>query len=129
VRLLIPLWTHHMQDIVVLRAAMVGTGIVFALYPLAQSPWQMGGCAVLLGLTLGSVQPMIMSTLHQLTPDRRYGEAIALRSMVMNASSTATPLLFGVAGTALGAASSFWMIGGAVASGSSVARRVPSAAG
>jgi MFS family permease len=128
VRLLIPLWAHRMSEIVVLRLAMVGTGIVFALYPLAQTPWLMGGCAVLLGLTLGSVQPMIMSTLHQLTPDGRYGEAIAMRSMVMNASSTAMPLFFGAAGTALGAAALFWLVGGAVASGSWVARRLPSGA-
>ncbi|MGL6112893.1 MAG: MFS transporter [Rubrivivax sp.] len=127
VRLLIPLWAHRMQEIVVLRAAMIGTGAVFALYPLAHSPWLMGGCAVLLGLTLGSVQPMIMSTLHQLTPHGRYGEAIAFRSMVMNASSTAMPLFFGAAGTALGAASLFWLVGGAVASGSWVARRLPAA--
>jgi MFS family permease len=125
VRLLIPLWAHRMSEIVVLRLAMVGTGIVFALYPLAHSPWLMGGCAVLLGLTLGSVQPMIMSTLHQLTPGGRYGEAIAMRSMVMNASSTAMPLFFGAAGTALGAAALFWLVGGAVASGSWVARRLP----
>jgi MFS family permease len=125
VRLLIPLWAHRMSEVVVLRLAMVGTGIVFALYPLAHSPWLMGGCAVLLGLTLGSVQPMIMSTLHQLTPGGRYGEAIAMRSMVMNASSTAMPLIFGAAGTALGAAALFWLVGGAVASGSWVARRLP----
>jgi MFS family permease len=125
VRLLIPLWAHRMIEIVVLRLAMVGTGIVFGLYPLAQTPWLMGGCAVLLGLTLGSVQPMIMSTLHQLTPDGRYGEAIAMRSMVMNASSTAMPLIFGAAGTALGAAALFWLVGAAVASGSWVARRLP----
>ena len=128
VRLLIPLWAHRISEIVVLRLAMVGTGIVFALYPLAYSPWLMGGCAVLLGLTLGSVQPMIMSTLHQLTPDGRYGEAIAMRSVVMNASSTAMPLIFGAAGTALGAAALFWLVGGAVASGSWVARRLPGGA-
>jgi MFS family permease len=128
VRVLIPLWAHRISEIVVLRTAMVGTGIVFALYPLAQTPWLMGGCAVLLGLTLGSVQPMIMSTLHQLTPDGRYGEAIAMRSMVMNASSTAMPLLFGAAGTALGAAALFWLVGAAVASGSWVARRLPGGA-
>jgi MFS family permease len=128
VRLLIPLWAQHMSEIVVLRLAMVGTGIVFALYPLAQTPMLMGGCAVLLGLTLGSVQPMIMSTLHQLTPDGRYGETIAMRSVVMNASSTAMPLVFGAAGTALGAATLFWLVGAAVASGSWVARRLPSSA-
>ena len=128
VRLLIPLWAHRISEIVVLRTAMVGTGIVFALYPLAQTPWLMGGCAVLLGLTLGSVQPMIMTTLHQLTPDGRYGEAIAMRSVVMNASSTAMPLIFGAAGAALGATVLFWLVGGAVASGSWVARRLPTGA-
>jgi hypothetical protein len=68
---------------------------------------------------------MIMSTLHQLTPDGRHGEAIAMRSMVMNASSTALPLVFGAAGTALGAATLFWAVGGAVAAGSWAARRLP----
>jgi sugar phosphate permease len=128
VRLLIPLWAHRMNEVTVLRAAMLATGVVFALYPLAVSPWWMGGCALLLGLTLGSVQPMIMSTLHQLTPDGRHGEAIAFRSMVMNASSTAMPLLFGAAGTALGAAALFWLVGGAVASGSWLVRRLPGVA-
>jgi MFS family permease len=127
VRLLIPLWAHRIREVAVLQAAMVGTGAVFALYPLAHSPWLMGGCAVLLGLTLGSVQPMIMSTLHQMTPDGRYGEVIAMRSIVMNASSTAMPLLFGAAGTALGAAALFWLMGAAVASGSRLARRLPAA--
>jgi MFS family permease len=125
VRLLIPLWAHRLHELKVLRGAMIATGVVFALYPMAHSPWLMAGCALLLGLPLGSVQPMIMSTLHQLTPEGRYGEAIAFRSMVMNASSTAMPILFGAAGAALGAASLFWLMGSAVASGSWVARRLP----
>lgn len=128
VRLVIPLWAHRLREKQVLRVAMLATGTVFALYPLAQSPWVMGGCALLLGLTLGSVQPMIMSTLHQLTPSGRHGEAIAFRSMVMNASSTAMPLMFGAAGTALGAAALFWIVGGAVALGSRLVRRLPVAA-
>lgn len=111
-----------------LRGAMIGTGIVFALYPLAPSPLWMGVCALLLGLTLVTVQPMIMSTLHHLTPEGRHGESIALRSMVMNASSTAMPLLFGVAGTALGAAALFWLMGGGVASWAWLVRRLPGAA-
>ena len=127
VRVFIPLWARYVREATVLRVAMLGTGIVFALYPLARSPLWMGACAMLLGLTLGTVQPMVMSTLHQLTPEGRHGESIALRSMVMNASSTAMPLLFGVAGTALGAAALFWLMGGAVASGSWLARRLPGA--
>ncbi len=125
VRLLMPLWAHRLREAQVLTAAMLATGTVFALYPLAHSPWLMGGCALLLGLTLGSVQPMIMSTLHHLTPAGRHGEAIAFRSMVMNASSTLMPLTFGAAGTALGAAALFWMVGAAVAAGSRLVRRLP----
>jgi MFS family permease len=128
VRLLIPMLAHRLSEIVVLRLAMLGTGAVFAMYPLAPTPWLMGGCAVLLGLTLGAVQPMILSTLHHITPDGRHGEAIAMRSMVMNASSTAMPLLFGAAGTAVGAAPLFWLVGAAVAAGSWVASRLPAAA-
>ena len=124
VRLAIPLLAHRLSESQVLVAAMLGTGAVFAVYPLVQSAWVMCGCAVLLGLALGSVQPMIMTTLHQITPHDRHGEAIALRSMMSNTSSTLMPLLFGVAGAAIGAASLFWVMGAALALGSVQARRV-----
>jgi len=124
VRIFIPMLAHRLREIQVVRGAMLGTGVVFALYPLAHSPWLMAGCAVLLGLTLGCVQPMIMSTLHHLTPDQRHGEALAFRSMAINASSTVMPLLFGAAGTVVGAAVLFWAVGGAVGAGSWAARRL-----
>jgi MFS family permease len=101
VRFAIPLLAHRLQEVTVLRVAMLLTGMVFCLYPFAATPWLMGGCAALLGLTLGAVQPMIMSTLHHLTPTHRLGEAIALRSMAINLSSSVMPLSFGVVGTAL----------------------------
>ena len=124
VRLLIPWLAHRLSEIAVLRLAMAGTGIVFVAYPLAPTPWVMGGCAVLLGITLGSVQPMVMSMLHHLTPDNRHGEALAFRSMAINLSSTLMPLLFGATGTLVGAAALFWVVGGAVGAGSWVARRL-----
>lgn len=124
VRLFIPMLAHRMQEVQVVRGAMLGTGAVFALYPLAATPLLMAGCAVLLGITLGVVQPMIMSTLHQLTPDQRHGEALAFRSMAINASSTVMPLVFGAAGTVVGAAVLFWVVGGVVGAGSWMARRL-----
>lgn len=121
VRFVIPLMAHRLNEVAVLRSAMVLTGLVFAAYPFAGTPWMMGACATLLGLTLGSVQPMIMSTLHHLTPPSRHGEAIAFRSMAINASSSVMPMAFGVAGTALGPGVMFWIMGAAVAAGSWVA--------
>ena len=124
VRLVIPALAHRLRESQVLFGAMLFTAAVFAGYPFVRSAWMMAICAVLLGLALGSVQPMIMTTLHQLTPPDRHGEAIALRSMTINFSSATMPLLFGLAGAALGAATLFWVMGAAVAAGSLQALRL-----
>jgi sugar phosphate permease len=124
VRAVIPLLAHRLRESAVVHAAMLAAAVVFALYPLAPNAWMMGGCALLLGIALGSVQPMVMAMLHQLTPDERHGEALALRSMALNASSTLMPLVFGATGTVVGAAVLFWVVGGAVGAGSRLARRL-----
>ena len=124
IRLIIPLLAHRLSETTVLRGAMVGSGLVFVLYPFAPSPLAMAALAVLLGITLGSVQPMVMSMLHHITPDNRHGEALAFRSMAINASSTLMPLAFGAAGTLVGAGVLFWVVGGAVGAGSWLARRL-----
>jgi MFS-type transporter involved in bile tolerance (Atg22 family) len=122
--LAIPWLAHRLNETTVLCSAMVGTAAVFAVYPLAPTPLLMGGCAVLLGVTLGCVQPMMMALLYHVTPDQRHGEALALRSMTINASSTVMPLLFGATGTLVGAAALFWLVGAAVGSGAWLARRL-----
>ena len=124
VRLAIPMLAHRLREGQVLVAAMLLAGLVFAVYPFAMTAWVMGACAIVLGLALGAVQPMIMTTLHQITPHERHGEAIALRSMVINLSSAVMPLAFGLAGATLGASALFWLMGAAVAGGSIPARRV-----
>lgn len=123
VRLVIPLFAHRLREASVMRSAMVGTALVFAAYPLAPNAWVMGGLAVLLGMTLGSVQPMIMTVLHQLTPHDRHGEALALRSMAINATGTVMPLLFGASAALVGTAALFWAVGVAVLAGSRLPQR------
>lgn len=124
VRLVIPLIAHRLREVPTVRGAMLGTALVYALYPLAATPLWMAACASALGVALGSVQPMIMSMLHRLTPDERHGESLALRSMAINASSTLMPLLFGAVGAAVGAAALFWLVGAVVGAGSWTARRL-----
>ena len=89
----------------------------------------MGLCSVLLGMALGAVQPMIMSMLHQITPEHRHGEAVALRMMAINASSVAMPMLFGVAGALIGISGVFWIIGAIVAGGTRLALQLGDAPG
>jgi MFS family permease len=124
VRLLIPLLAHRLREVTVLLGAMAGTALLFAIYPLVPAAGWMVGCSIALGLTLGAVQPMILSTLHHLTPPERHGEALALRSMTINASSTLMPLLFGAVGASVGAAVLFWAVGAAVGAGTWAARRL-----
>ncbi len=124
IRLLVPILADSIEEIKVLGGAMIGTALIFSAYPLATNPWVMGVCAALLGITLGVAQPIIMTTLHHVTPDGRHGEALAFRSMAINTSSTLMPLLFGALGSAAGAAALFWVVGGLVGGGAWLTRRV-----
>ena len=121
VRLLMPALAAHLQEWAVIAGAMVATALLFAVYPLLQSALAMGVCSVLLGFALGSVQPMIMSMLHQITPHARHGEALGLRLMAINASSVLMPLLFGTAGAVIGISGVFWVTGAVVGLGSRAA--------
>src|SRR5256885_1439945 len=100
IRLAMPLVAERLREGAVISGAMAITAFVFALYPF-----------------MGSAQPMVMSMLHQITPEHRHGEALGLRLMAINASSVAMPVLFGSAGALIGVSALFWVVGAAVASG------------
>ncbi len=121
VRVLLPLLASHVRESVVITSAMLATALLFALYPLLHNAWVMGLCSVLLGLALGSVQPMIMSTLHQITPEHRHGEALGLRLMAINGSSVLMPMLYGAVGAWVGVSVVFWVLGACVGAGARVA--------
>ena len=121
IRLLIPVLAAHLKEWQVIMWAMLTTAVLFGVYPQLDTAWAMGICSAALGLALGSVQPMIMSTLHQITPPARHGEALGLRLMTINSSSVVMPLLFGTVGTAIGVASVFWVVGAAVGLGARAA--------
>ena len=121
IRLLMPLVAERLRERVVVSGAMLATAVLFGVYPLLGTALAMGVCSVLLGFALGSVQPMVMSLLHQITPSHRHGEALGLRLMAINASSVLMPMLFGTAGAVIGVAGLFWVVGAAVASGARTA--------
>lgn len=117
VRMLLPLVAARTTERGVILSSTIVTALVFSVYPLLHSPWTMGLCSVVLGFSLGAVQPMVMSMLHQLTPSHRHGEALGLRLMVINASSVAMPMLFGTVGALIGIGGVFWIVSGVLAVG------------
>lgn len=111
VRLALPAIAARVREWQVILLAMVASGVLCVVYPLVQPVWAMGLCSVLLGFALGSVQPMIMSMLHQITPEHRHGEALGLRLMAITASSVLMPVVFGAAGAVVGSLGVFWSVG------------------
>jgi MFS family permease len=124
IRVVMPLMAAQLREWKVIAGAMAATAVLFAIYPLLREPLAMGMCSMLLGASLGSVQPMIMSMLHQMTPEHRHGEAVGMRVMVINASSVTMPMLFGLAGSIIGISGVFWITGLAVAGGTRLAFRL-----
>ena len=118
VRVLLPVLAHSLREWAVITVAMVMTAMLFVVYPLMPTALSMGVVSVFLGFTLGCVQPMIMSTLHQITPEERHGEALGLRMMTINASSVGMPLILGALGAAVGTSALFWGIAVLVGAGS-----------
>ncbi|SDN95433.1 MFS transporter [Polaromonas sp. JS666] len=121
VRLLTPLVAAQLREWVILFGAMLATAVLFGVYPLMQAPLAMGVCSALLGFSLGSTLPMVMSLLHQLAPEHRYGEAVAVRVIVINMSSVGIPMVSGLAGSLIGAAGVFWAAGVMVGAGARLA--------
>ncbi len=124
IRVVLPWIARRLQEYRLLTGAMVLASLIFAIYPLFDSAMAMAICSVSLGIVLGVVQPMIMSTLHQITPPHRQGEALGLRIMAVNASSVVMPLVFGAAGAVAGVSVVFWVVGMGVASGAPQAWRL-----
>ena len=124
VRVVLPVLASRIHEWAMVAGAMIATAVMYAIYPFVHTAVAMGLCSVLLGIALGSVQPMIMSMLHQFTPHERHGEAVGMRLMVINASSVAMPILFGGAGTVVGVSAVFWTTAAMVGAGSRLAFRL-----
>lgn len=66
---------------------------------------------------------MIMSLIHLTAPPGRTGEAVGVRSSLINASQTILPLLFGALGSAVGMVPVFWTLAAFLCAGGVFAGR------
>lgn len=117
VRLVFPLLVHRVTEWQMLLYAMFSSAVCLALFPLIHTVPLLVGLAFILGLGLGGAQPMIMSLLYSRAPPGRGAEALGVRTLLLNISQTAIPLLFGALGTALGMSPVFWAVAAALALG------------
>ncbi len=94
-----------------------------ACFPYAQGAATLAALSFVLGLGLGSGQPMVMSLLHTHAPAERIGEAVGVRMSLIQGASVFVPLLFGALGSSLGLAPVFWSMGACLVYGGVLARR------
>ncbi|MFM8622907.1 MAG: MFS transporter [Betaproteobacteria bacterium] len=118
VRVVLPMMVERLREWMVLVSAMLITAVMFGVYPFTQSAWTMALCSFLIGLALGTVQPMVMSLLHQITPSQRQGEVLGLRLMSVTASGVFVPLLLGSVSALIGLHGLFWLVAAWVGLGS-----------
>jgi len=103
IRLAMPALSRRLREWQVLTFTLFTAALAFALMPWFRSFLPLAGCAFLLGLGLGAAYPNVMSLLHAKSPPGRVGEALGLRHLIMNGSHVLLPLVFGAAGSVLGA--------------------------
>ena len=107
----------------VLTSVMFLAGGMYLLFPFAVATWQLMILSFSLGLALGAAQPMVMALMHHVTPLGRAGEAIGLRTTLINSSSVALPLVFGAVGAAVGLTPVFWAAAFCLGTGGYLTRR------
>ncbi len=110
VRAGMPFIARRFSEWQALTGALSITAGVYFLFPLFNQVPVLMSLAFILGLGLGSAQPMVMTLLHSASPPGRAGEAVGVRTTVLNASSTVVPLVIGTLGATLGVAPAFWLV-------------------
>jgi MFS family permease len=123
IRLAMPWLARTFREWQVLTFTLAAAALAFALMPLFANLWALMACAFLLGLGLGSAQPNLLSLLHVHTPAGRVGEALGVRTTIMNGSHVVLPLVFGAFGSVVGAAAVFWIMAAVLAAGGVFAGR------
>ena len=123
IRLALPYLARRVTAWRLLNLALLLTGLCYVLFPLVTHVALLMALAFVLGIGLGSAQPMVMVLLHDAAPEGRTGEAVGVRQMVITTGQTVMPLLFGALGSALGVRIVFWTVALAVIVGSRAAKK------
>ena len=123
VRIMLPWIQRRIREWPLITVAFFAACVAYGLFPMARSVAPLVAISFLLGLALGATQPSIMALVYSTAPEGRAGEAVGVRTVVLNASSTFFPLVFGGVSAALGMMPVFAGMSVALAAGGWFANR------
>jgi predicted MFS family arabinose efflux permease len=118
VRLMLPILSRMVEDWTMITITFAIALAAYVVFPMVRTVPLLSSIAFILGLGLGATQPSILALVYSTAPAGRAGEAVGVRTVVLNGSHTVLPLVFGGLGTALGSMSPvFWAMAVALAAG------------
>jgi len=123
VRMVMPMLVGRIGQWTVITAALAVSGASYVAFPFVSQVPFLVALSFVLGLGLGAAQPMIMSLLYEASPRGRQGEAVGLRTMMLNGSHTMIPLLSGALSAAAGTGPVFGLLATILIVGAWFARR------
>ena len=111
VRVMIPRITQRFGEVGMLTGSLFLAAIAYAAVPALSHGALLAGAAFVLGLALGSAQPLTIILTYNHAPKGRSGEALGMRIMANKVTQIGMPLLFGGVGAALGSVPVFLATG------------------
>jgi predicted MFS family arabinose efflux permease len=123
VRLVMHRIAQRYTEIGVLTGSLFVATLAYALVPFLSSAPILVLVAFLLGLGLGSAQPLTIMLTYEHAPKGRSGEALGMRVTVNKVTQIAVPLLFGGIGSAFGLAPVFWSNAAFLLAGGAISAR------
>lgn len=124
VRFAMPWLSARLSERGVIVLAMSLAGTTFVAFVFAHSYGAMLVLSFMLGLGLGSSQPIVLSLLHGAAPPNRIGEVNGLRMTMISTSQWTMPLVFGILSAKAGLLPLFLLVGGGLLTGSWLAKRL-----
>ena len=110
VRAVLTQLVRSLRQWLLIATAMTLAGSTYMLFPLVESVPLLMALSFILGIGLGASQPVIMAVLYEASPPGRQGEAVGIRTTMLNCSQTFIPLASGAISAALGMTPVFALI-------------------
>ena len=123
VRLIMPWLIRRVANRTVIVGALGVSGAAYVLFPFVTTAPVLMALSFLLGLGLGCAQPVIMSRLYEAAPPGRQGEAVGVRTLLLNGSHTLIPIASGALSVVAGMSPAFWLIAAFLLGGAWFARQ------
>ena len=123
VRAALTMLVQRVRHWMLISSAMAVAALAYVLFPFLHSVPLLMALSFVLGLGLGASQPVIMALLYEASPPGRQGEAVGIRTTMLNCSQTFIPLASGAISSALGMTPVFTLIAALLLAGAWFARR------